>query len=207
MDAKSLGKNASFKEVKVNKVLGGKVMGLLQEMLVLAPSSSSTPPEGGTQAGVLLQGPEEKDLAPKVTLERPKKFTERRDQTERFLIDVENYFAIVWVPPSRQLFFAKTFLSPELKDWYDLRTQQGMGFVDWPALREWLRITFCDKHARTTARKKILLLKCTGMVFRYNDEFAQLAWKVTGASEVDLIQDYIDGLPPGVKFETDRTEP
>uniref|UniRef100_A0A0G4HJ04 Uncharacterized protein n=1 Tax=Chromera velia CCMP2878 TaxID=1169474 RepID=A0A0G4HJ04_9ALVE len=44
------------------------------------------------------------------------------------------------------------------------------------------------------------------MVSCYNDEFAQLAREVTGASEVDLIQDYIDGLPPGVKFETDHTE-
>uniref|UniRef100_A0A0G4FT53 Uncharacterized protein n=1 Tax=Chromera velia CCMP2878 TaxID=1169474 RepID=A0A0G4FT53_9ALVE len=35
----------------------------------------------------------------------------------------------------------------------------------------------------------------------------ELARKVTGASEVDLIQNYIDGLPPEVKFKTDRTEP
>eukprot|EP00820_Chromera_velia_P000430 Cvel_14469.t1-p1 / transcript=Cvel_14469.t1 / gene=Cvel_14469 / organism=Chromera_velia_CCMP2878 / gene_product=hypothetical protein / transcript_product=hypothetical protein / location=Cvel_scaffold1031:1003-5625(-) / protein_length=414 / sequence_SO=supercontig / SO=protein_coding / is_pseudo=false len=44
------------------------------------------------------------------------------------------------------------------------------------------------------------------MVDDYNKEFSLLALKITNANEEDLVEDYIEGLPPGIMYETDRIE-
>uniref|UniRef100_A0A0G4I5K5 Retrotransposon gag domain-containing protein n=1 Tax=Chromera velia CCMP2878 TaxID=1169474 RepID=A0A0G4I5K5_9ALVE len=85
--------------------------------------------------------------------------------------------------------------------------KRGMGFADWPALHEVLRHRYKEKHERRKARKQVLSLRCTGTDDDYNKEFSLLVLKITNASEEDLIEDYIEGLPPGIMYETDRMEP
>uniref|UniRef100_A0A0G4GN79 Retrotransposon gag domain-containing protein n=1 Tax=Chromera velia CCMP2878 TaxID=1169474 RepID=A0A0G4GN79_9ALVE len=48
---------------------------------------------------------------------------------------------------------------------------------------------------------------CTGSITDYNEEFSTLALKIPGANELDLVDDYIKGLPPVVRYETERAEP
>uniref|UniRef100_A0A0G4I7P7 Retrotransposon gag domain-containing protein n=1 Tax=Chromera velia CCMP2878 TaxID=1169474 RepID=A0A0G4I7P7_9ALVE len=74
-------------------------------------------------------------------------------------------------------------------------------------LEEKLEYTYKEKHERRKARKQVLSLRCTGTVDDYNKEFSLLALKITNASEEDLVEDYIEGLPPGIMYETDRMEP
>uniref|UniRef100_A0A0G4HM42 Uncharacterized protein n=1 Tax=Chromera velia CCMP2878 TaxID=1169474 RepID=A0A0G4HM42_9ALVE len=48
---------------------------------------------------------------------------------------------------------------------------------------------------------------CTGSVTDYNEEFFTDALKIPGANELDLVDDYIEGLPPVIRYETDQAEP
>uniref|UniRef100_A0A0G4G2W4 Retrotransposon gag domain-containing protein n=1 Tax=Chromera velia CCMP2878 TaxID=1169474 RepID=A0A0G4G2W4_9ALVE len=163
--------------------------------------------EGTQQLVVPSQGPDLREQLPWIALKQPNEFTGRRDTVERFITDTNDYFTNANVAPHRQLGLAKSFLCKELRDWFDLRVKRGMRFADWPALREVLRHRYKEKHERRKARKQVLSLRCTGMVDDYNKEFSLLALKITNASEEDLVEDYIEGLPPGIMYETDRMEP
>uniref|UniRef100_A0A0G4IB39 Uncharacterized protein n=1 Tax=Chromera velia CCMP2878 TaxID=1169474 RepID=A0A0G4IB39_9ALVE len=73
---------------------------------------------------------EECEQVPRITLVKPETFTGRRDQTERFITDTDDYFINAQVPHHRQLGIAKTFLSTPLRNWFDLRVKHGQGFAD-----------------------------------------------------------------------------
>uniref|UniRef100_A0A0G4H611 Retrotransposon gag domain-containing protein n=1 Tax=Chromera velia CCMP2878 TaxID=1169474 RepID=A0A0G4H611_9ALVE len=165
--------------------------------------------EGTQQLVVPSQGPDLREQLPWIALKQLDKFTGRRDTVERFITDTNDYFTKlnVNVAPHRQLGLAKSFLCKELRDWFDLRVKRGMGFADWPALHEVLRRRYKEKYERRKARKQVLSLRCTGMVDDYNKEFSLLALKITNTSEEDLVEDYIEGLPPRIMYETDRIEP
>uniref|UniRef100_A0A0G4HIP7 Retrotransposon gag domain-containing protein n=1 Tax=Chromera velia CCMP2878 TaxID=1169474 RepID=A0A0G4HIP7_9ALVE len=125
---------------------------------------------------------------------------------------MDDYFTNAQVPRHRQLEIAKTFLFAPLRNWFNLRVKCRQGFADWPALREVLRGRYKEKHERRKARRKVLTLMCTGSVSNYNEEFSTLALKIPGANELDLVDDYIEGLPPIwlmiiSGYETDRAEP
>uniref|UniRef100_A0A0G4GXE5 Uncharacterized protein n=1 Tax=Chromera velia CCMP2878 TaxID=1169474 RepID=A0A0G4GXE5_9ALVE len=136
---------------------------------------------------------------PRITLAKPETFTGRHDQTERFIMDTDDYFINAHVPHHRQLGIAKTFLSVPMRNWFDLRVKHGQGFAGWPALREVLRGRYKEKHKRRKARKKVLILMCKGFVTNYNEDFSTLALKILGANELDLVDDYIEGLPPVIR--------
>uniref|UniRef100_A0A0G4IA99 Retrotransposon gag domain-containing protein n=1 Tax=Chromera velia CCMP2878 TaxID=1169474 RepID=A0A0G4IA99_9ALVE len=155
------------------------------------------------------QGPEveEREQVPRITLVKPKTFTGRRDQTERYITDTDDYFINAQVLDHRQLGIAKTFLSAPLKNWFDLRMKRGQGFADWPAVREVLRGRYKEKHEWRKARRKVLILMCKESVTDYNEDFSTLVLKIPGANELDLVDDYIEGLPPIIRYETDRAEP
>uniref|UniRef100_A0A0G4ID90 Retrotransposon gag domain-containing protein n=1 Tax=Chromera velia CCMP2878 TaxID=1169474 RepID=A0A0G4ID90_9ALVE len=142
-----------------------------------------------------------------IVLKQPDEFTGHRDTVKRFITDTNDYFTNANVAPHRQLGLTKSFLCKELRDWFDLRVKRGMGFTDWPALREVLQRRYKEKHERRKARKQVLSLRYTGTVDDYNKEFSLLALKITNTSEEDLVEDYIEGLPPGIMYETDRIEP
>uniref|UniRef100_A0A0G4I1S2 Retrotransposon gag domain-containing protein n=1 Tax=Chromera velia CCMP2878 TaxID=1169474 RepID=A0A0G4I1S2_9ALVE len=122
-------------------------------------------------------------------------------------MDTDDYFINAQVPHHRQLGIAKTFLSAPLKNWFDLRVKRGQGFADWPALCEVLRGRYKEKHERRKARRKVLTLMCKRSVTDYNEDFSTLALKIPGANELDLVDDCIEGLPPVIRYETDRVEP
>uniref|UniRef100_A0A0G4G4Q4 Retrotransposon gag domain-containing protein n=1 Tax=Chromera velia CCMP2878 TaxID=1169474 RepID=A0A0G4G4Q4_9ALVE len=151
------------------------------------------------------QGPEveEREQVPRITLVKPETFTGRRDQTERFITDTDDYFINAQVSYHRQLGIAKTFLSAPLRNWFDLRVKRGQGFADWPALREVLRGGYKEKHERRKARRKVLTLIYRGSVTDYNEDFSTLALKIPGANELDLVYNYIEGLPPIIRYEMD----
>uniref|UniRef100_A0A0G4F5E6 Uncharacterized protein n=1 Tax=Chromera velia CCMP2878 TaxID=1169474 RepID=A0A0G4F5E6_9ALVE len=69
------------------------------------------------------------------------------------------------------------------------------------------RSKYKEKHERRKARKQVLSLRYTGTVDDCNKEFSLLALKITNTSEDDLVEDYIEGLPAGIMYETDRIEP
>uniref|UniRef100_A0A0G4HLU6 Retrotransposon gag domain-containing protein n=1 Tax=Chromera velia CCMP2878 TaxID=1169474 RepID=A0A0G4HLU6_9ALVE len=164
--------------------------------------------EGTQQLVVPSQGPGLlREQLSRIALKQPDEFTGRRDTVERFITDTNDYFTNANVAPHRQLGLAKSFLCKELRDWFDLRVKRGMGFADWPALREVLRRRYKEKHERRKVRKQVLSFRCTGTVDDYNKEFSLLALKITNASEEDLVEDYIEGLPSGIMYETDRMEP
>uniref|UniRef100_A0A0G4HQH4 Uncharacterized protein n=1 Tax=Chromera velia CCMP2878 TaxID=1169474 RepID=A0A0G4HQH4_9ALVE len=144
---------------------------------------------------------------PRIALKQPDEFTGRRNTVERFITNTNDYFTNANVAPHRQLGLAKSFLCKELRDWFDLRMKRGMGFADWPALREVLRRRYKEKHERRKARKQVLSLRCTGTVDDYNKKFSLLALKITNTSEEHLVEDHIEGLPPRIMYETDRMEP
>uniref|UniRef100_A0A0G4HHW5 Retrotransposon gag domain-containing protein n=2 Tax=Chromera velia CCMP2878 TaxID=1169474 RepID=A0A0G4HHW5_9ALVE len=87
--------------------------------------------------------------------------------------------------------------------------EDGIGFCDWPALKDTLLRRYRDKHVRRAAKKKITILRCTGTVSDYNNKFnvEALKLKKAGTSEWDLLDSYIEGLPPAVMFQTNRQEP
>uniref|UniRef100_A0A0G4G4Q3 Retrotransposon gag domain-containing protein n=1 Tax=Chromera velia CCMP2878 TaxID=1169474 RepID=A0A0G4G4Q3_9ALVE len=180
---------------------------------VAAPPSQLPPQvvlmneEGTQQLVVPSQGPDLREQLPRIALKQLDEFTERRDTVERFIIDTNDYFTNANIAPHRQLGLAKSFLCKELRDWFDLRMKRSMGFADWPALHEVLRRKYKEKHKRRKARKQVLFLRCTGTVDDYNKEFPFLTLKITNTSEEDLVEDYIEGLPPGIMYETDRMEP
>uniref|UniRef100_A0A0G4HB46 Retrotransposon gag domain-containing protein n=1 Tax=Chromera velia CCMP2878 TaxID=1169474 RepID=A0A0G4HB46_9ALVE len=108
------------------------------------------------------QGPEVKECeqVPRITLVKPETFTRRRDQTERFITDTDDYFINAQVPHHRQLGIAKTFLSAPLRNWFNLRVKRGQGFANWPALHEVLKGRYKEKHEQRKARRKVLTLMC-----------------------------------------------
>uniref|UniRef100_A0A0G4HML0 Retrotransposon gag domain-containing protein n=1 Tax=Chromera velia CCMP2878 TaxID=1169474 RepID=A0A0G4HML0_9ALVE len=109
----------------------------------------------------------------------------------------------------RQLGLAKSYLSPELKDWFDLvKLEDGIGFCDWPALKDTLLRRYRDKHVRRAVKKNIAILKCIRTVSDYNNKFnvEALKLKKAGTSQWDLLDSYIEGLPPAVMFQPDRQE-
>uniref|UniRef100_A0A0G4H9Z5 Retrotransposon gag domain-containing protein n=1 Tax=Chromera velia CCMP2878 TaxID=1169474 RepID=A0A0G4H9Z5_9ALVE len=183
--------------------------------MVAAQTNAAAPPMFPTEEGALPsaapQGPEveEREQVPRITLVKPETFTGRRDQTKRFITDTDDYFTNAQVPHHRQLGIAKTFLSAPLRNWFDLRMKRGQGFADWPAMREVLRGRYKEKHERRKARRKVLTLMCTGSVTDYNEEFSTVALKIPGANELDLVDviDYIEGLPPVIRYETDLPPP
>uniref|UniRef100_A0A0G4GL35 Retrotransposon gag domain-containing protein n=1 Tax=Chromera velia CCMP2878 TaxID=1169474 RepID=A0A0G4GL35_9ALVE len=120
---------------------------------------------------------------------------------------MDDYFINAQVPRHHQLGIAKTFLSALLRNWFDLRVRRGQGFADWPALREVLKGGYKEKHQQRKARRKVLTLIYTGSVTNYNEEFLILALKIPGANELDFVDDYIKGLPPVIRYKTDRAEP
>uniref|UniRef100_A0A0G4G2Z4 Retrotransposon gag domain-containing protein n=1 Tax=Chromera velia CCMP2878 TaxID=1169474 RepID=A0A0G4G2Z4_9ALVE len=121
-------------------------------------------------------------------------------------MNTDDYFINAQVPHHRQLGIAKTFLSAPLRNWFHLRVKRGQGFADWPALREVLRGRYKEKHERRKARRKVFTLMCKGSITDYNEDFYTFALKIPGANELDLVDDYIEGLPPVIKYETDRAE-
>uniref|UniRef100_A0A0G4HNI7 Retrotransposon gag domain-containing protein n=1 Tax=Chromera velia CCMP2878 TaxID=1169474 RepID=A0A0G4HNI7_9ALVE len=187
----------------------------IQQILsgVVAAQSIAAPqpvfPAEGALPLAAPQGPEveEREQVPRITLVKPETFTGRRDQTERFIMDTDDYFINAQVPHHRQLGIAKTFLSAPLRNWFDLRVKRRQGFTDWPALYEVLRGRYKEKHERRKARRKVLTLMCKKSVTDYNEDFSALALKIPGANELDLVDDYIEGLPPVIRYETDRAEP
>uniref|UniRef100_A0A0G4H3T1 Retrotransposon gag domain-containing protein n=1 Tax=Chromera velia CCMP2878 TaxID=1169474 RepID=A0A0G4H3T1_9ALVE len=123
---------------------------------------------------------------------------------------ITKYFDISATAPERQLGLAKSYLSPELKDWFDLvKLEDSIRFCDWLALKDTLLRQYRDKHVCRAAKKKIAILKCTETVSDYNNkvDVEALKLKKAGTSEWDLLDSYIEGLPPAVMFQTDRQEP
>uniref|UniRef100_A0A0G4G466 Retrotransposon gag domain-containing protein n=1 Tax=Chromera velia CCMP2878 TaxID=1169474 RepID=A0A0G4G466_9ALVE len=95
---------------------------------------------------------------------------------------MDDWFANAQTAPERQLGLAKSYLSPELKDWFDLvKLEDGIGFCDWPALKDILLRRYRDKHVRRAAKKKIAILKYTGTVSDYNNKFNVEALKLKKA--------------------------
>uniref|UniRef100_A0A0G4FCZ0 Retrotransposon gag domain-containing protein n=1 Tax=Chromera velia CCMP2878 TaxID=1169474 RepID=A0A0G4FCZ0_9ALVE len=193
----------SNQQIQQNLILSG----------VVAAQSIAAPqlvfPAEGALPLAAPQGPEveEREQVLCITLVKPETFTGRRDQTERFITDTDDYFINAQVPHHRQLGIAKTFLFVPLRNWFDLRVKRGQGFADWPALREVPRGRYKEKHEWRKARKKVLTLMCKRSVTDYNEDFSTLALKVPGANKLDLVDDYIKGLPPVIRYETDRAEP
>uniref|UniRef100_A0A0G4I8U7 Retrotransposon gag domain-containing protein n=1 Tax=Chromera velia CCMP2878 TaxID=1169474 RepID=A0A0G4I8U7_9ALVE len=165
---------------------------------------------GGRQGGLPPQAPEVQEQVPRTTLKNPDIFTGVREKAERWCTDMDDWFTNAQTALERQLGLAKSYLSPELKDWFDLvKLEDGIGFCDWPVLKDTLLRRYRDKHVCRAAKKKIAILKCTGTVSDYNNKFdvEALKLKKAGTSEWDLLDSYIEGLPPAVMFQTDRQEP
>uniref|UniRef100_A0A0G4GTN3 Retrotransposon gag domain-containing protein n=1 Tax=Chromera velia CCMP2878 TaxID=1169474 RepID=A0A0G4GTN3_9ALVE len=123
---------------------------------------------------------------------------------------MDDWFANAQTAPECQLGLAKSYLSPELKDWFELvKLEDGIGFRDWPALKDTLLRRYRDKHVRRAAKKRIAIFRCTRTVSDYNNKFdiEALKLKKVGKSEWDLLDSYIEGLPPAVMFQTNRQEP
>uniref|UniRef100_A0A0G4IEV0 Retrotransposon gag domain-containing protein n=1 Tax=Chromera velia CCMP2878 TaxID=1169474 RepID=A0A0G4IEV0_9ALVE len=161
------------------------------------------------QGGLPPQAPEVRKQVPRTTLKNPDVFTGVREKAERWYTDMDDWFANAQTAPERQLGLAKSYLSPELKDWFDLvKLEDGIGFCDWPALKNTLLRRYRDKHVCRAAKKKIAILRCTRTVSDYNNKFdvEALKLKKAGTSEWDLLDSYIEGLPPAVMFQTDRQE-
>uniref|UniRef100_A0A0G4HYG7 Retrotransposon gag domain-containing protein n=1 Tax=Chromera velia CCMP2878 TaxID=1169474 RepID=A0A0G4HYG7_9ALVE len=183
--------------------------------VVAAQSIAAPQPVFPVEGALPLAAPqgsevEKREQVPYITLVKPETFTGYRDQTERFIMDTDDYFINTQIPHHRQLGIAKTFLSAPLRNWFDLRVKHGQGFADWPALREALRGRYKEKHERRKARRKVLTLMCKGLdnsITDYNEDFFTLALKIPGANKLDSVDDYIEGLPPVIKYETDRAEP
>uniref|UniRef100_A0A0G4GMH5 Retrotransposon gag domain-containing protein n=1 Tax=Chromera velia CCMP2878 TaxID=1169474 RepID=A0A0G4GMH5_9ALVE len=109
-----------------------------------------------------------------------------REKAERWCTDMNDWFANAQTAPERQLSLAKSYLSPELKDWFDLvKLENGIRFCDWPALKDTLLRRYRDKHVCRAAKKKIAILKCTGTISDYNNKFdvEALKLKKAGTSE------------------------
>uniref|UniRef100_A0A0G4HGD4 Retrotransposon gag domain-containing protein n=1 Tax=Chromera velia CCMP2878 TaxID=1169474 RepID=A0A0G4HGD4_9ALVE len=109
-----------------------------------------------------------------------------QEKAERWCTDINGWFANAQTAPERQLGLAKSYLSPELKDWFDLvKLEDGIGFRNWPALKDTLLRRYRDKHVRRAAKKKIAILRYTGTVSDYNNKFdiEALKLKKAGTSE------------------------
>uniref|UniRef100_A0A0G4GSS7 Uncharacterized protein n=1 Tax=Chromera velia CCMP2878 TaxID=1169474 RepID=A0A0G4GSS7_9ALVE len=92
---------------------------------------------GGGQGGLPPQAPEVREQVPRTTLKNPHVFTGVWEKAERWCTDMDDWFANAQTAPERQLGLAKSYLSPELKDWFDLvKLEDGIGFRDWPTCLE-----------------------------------------------------------------------
>uniref|UniRef100_A0A0G4F2D5 Retrotransposon gag domain-containing protein n=1 Tax=Chromera velia CCMP2878 TaxID=1169474 RepID=A0A0G4F2D5_9ALVE len=191
----------------MRQTMEGLVMRVAAPPPQLPPQVLPMSEEGTQQLVMPSQGPDLREQLPWIALKQPDEFTGRRNTVERFITDTNDYFTNVNVAPHHQLGLVKSFLCKELRDWFDLRVKRDMGFADWPALREVLQRRYKEKHERRKARKQVLSLRCTGTVDDYNKEFSLLALKITNVSGENLVEDYIEGLPPGIMYETDKMEP
>uniref|UniRef100_A0A0G4I926 Retrotransposon gag domain-containing protein n=1 Tax=Chromera velia CCMP2878 TaxID=1169474 RepID=A0A0G4I926_9ALVE len=165
---------------------------------------------GGGQGGLPPQAPEVREQVPRTILKNPDVFAGVWEKAEKWCTDMDDWFVNAQTAPERQLGLAKSYLSPELKDWFDLvKLEDGIRFRDWPALKDTLLHRYRDKHVRRAAKKKIAIFRCTRTISDYNNKFdvEALKLKKAGRSEWDLLDSYIEGLPPAVMFQTDRQEP
>eukprot|EP00820_Chromera_velia_P024830 Cvel_33478.t2-p1 / transcript=Cvel_33478.t2 / gene=Cvel_33478 / organism=Chromera_velia_CCMP2878 / gene_product=hypothetical protein / transcript_product=hypothetical protein / location=Cvel_scaffold5446:3012-3444(+) / protein_length=144 / sequence_SO=supercontig / SO=protein_coding / is_pseudo=false len=139
---------------------------------------------GGGQGGLPPQAPEVREQVCRTTLKNPDIFTGVRKKAERWCTDMDDWFANAQTAPKRQLQvgLAKSYLSPELKDWFNLvKLEDGIRFRDWPALKDTLLHRYRDKHVRRVAKKKIAILRCTKTVSDYNNKFDVEALKLKKA--------------------------
>uniref|UniRef100_A0A0G4G5E5 Uncharacterized protein n=1 Tax=Chromera velia CCMP2878 TaxID=1169474 RepID=A0A0G4G5E5_9ALVE len=135
-------------------------------------------------------------------------FSSKREELQRWLKDVEDFFELNEVRESKKMKMAKGRLPAYLKEWYEKYEEEHGVFSNWESLKTELTERLKVTMERSIARAKLQALHCTealGME-KYNEAFSQLVGQLPHLWEEDVVEDYIKGLPNSIALDVTKAK-
>uniref|UniRef100_A0A0G4HNH0 Retrotransposon gag domain-containing protein n=1 Tax=Chromera velia CCMP2878 TaxID=1169474 RepID=A0A0G4HNH0_9ALVE len=137
-------------------------------------------------------------------------FSGKREELQRWLKDVEDFFELNEVRESKKMKTAKGRLPAYLKEWYEkYEEEHGVTlFLNWESLKTELTERLKVTIERSIARAKLQALHCTEAlgVKKYNEAFSQLVGQLSHLWEEDVVEDYIKGLPNSITLDVAKAK-
>uniref|UniRef100_A0A0G4FVC0 Ty3 transposon capsid-like protein domain-containing protein n=1 Tax=Chromera velia CCMP2878 TaxID=1169474 RepID=A0A0G4FVC0_9ALVE len=135
-------------------------------------------------------------------------FSSKREELQRWLKDVENFFELNEVRESKKMKMAKGRLPAYLKEWYEKYEEEHGVFSNWESLKTELTERLKVTMERSIARAKLQALHCTEAlgVEKYNEVFSQLVGQLPHLWEEDVVEDYIKGLPNSIALDVAKAK-
>uniref|UniRef100_A0A0G4GM26 Ty3 transposon capsid-like protein domain-containing protein n=1 Tax=Chromera velia CCMP2878 TaxID=1169474 RepID=A0A0G4GM26_9ALVE len=135
-------------------------------------------------------------------------FSGKKEELQRWLKDVEDFFELNEVRESKKIKMAKGRLPAYLKEWYEMYKGEYGVFSNWESLKTELTKRLKVTMERSIARAKLQALRCTealGMK-KYNEAFSQLVGQLPHLWEEDIVEDYTKGLPNSIALDVAKAK-
>uniref|UniRef100_A0A0G4HDM3 Retrotransposon gag domain-containing protein n=1 Tax=Chromera velia CCMP2878 TaxID=1169474 RepID=A0A0G4HDM3_9ALVE len=122
---------------------------------------------------------------------------------------MREYIQLSDIQVSKQLGSVRQYFSRFLKQWYDKTQRSASPFISVEDLFTRLSKRFPDPNKQTDLRGEVRNVCCQGNegVHKYSVRFNDIAEGIVDVSEIDLMYDYIRGLPDEVRKEVRRRKP
>uniref|UniRef100_A0A0G4HSK9 Uncharacterized protein n=1 Tax=Chromera velia CCMP2878 TaxID=1169474 RepID=A0A0G4HSK9_9ALVE len=122
---------------------------------------------------------------------------------------MREYIQLSDIQVSKQLGSVYQYFSRFLKQWYDKTQRSASPFVNVEDLFTRLSEHFPDPNKQTDLRGEVRNVRCQGNegVHKYSVRFNDITEGIVDVSEIDLMYDYIWGLPDEVRKEVRRRKP
>uniref|UniRef100_A0A0G4IAD2 Ty3 transposon capsid-like protein domain-containing protein n=1 Tax=Chromera velia CCMP2878 TaxID=1169474 RepID=A0A0G4IAD2_9ALVE len=135
-------------------------------------------------------------------------FSGKREELQRWLKDVEDFFELNEVRESKKMKMAKGRLPAYLKEWYEKYQEEHGVFSNWESLKTELTERLKVTMKRSIARAKLQALHCTEAlgVEKYNEAFSQLVGQLPHLWEEDVVEDYIKELPNSIALDVAKAK-
>uniref|UniRef100_A0A0G4ICD3 Retrotransposon gag domain-containing protein n=1 Tax=Chromera velia CCMP2878 TaxID=1169474 RepID=A0A0G4ICD3_9ALVE len=135
-------------------------------------------------------------------------FSGKREELQRWLKDVEDFFELNEVKESKKMKMVKGRLPAYLKEWYEKYKEEHGVFSNWESLKTKLTERLKVTMERSIAQAKLQALRCTEAlgVEKYNEAFSQLVGQLPHLWEEDVVEDYIKGLPNSIALDVAKVK-
>uniref|UniRef100_A0A0G4EZ00 Ty3 transposon capsid-like protein domain-containing protein n=1 Tax=Chromera velia CCMP2878 TaxID=1169474 RepID=A0A0G4EZ00_9ALVE len=135
-------------------------------------------------------------------------FSGKREELQRWLKDIKDFFELNEVKESKKIKMAKGRLPAYLKEWYEKYEEEHGVFSNWKSLKTELTARLKVTMERSIARAKLQALCCTEAlgVEKYNEAFSQLVGQLPHLWEEDVVEDYIKGLPNSIALDVAKAK-
>uniref|UniRef100_A0A0G4FZJ2 Retrotransposon gag domain-containing protein n=1 Tax=Chromera velia CCMP2878 TaxID=1169474 RepID=A0A0G4FZJ2_9ALVE len=139
----------------------------------------------------------------------PPVFHGDRKLLKGWVADMREYIQLSDIQVSKQLGSVCQYFSRFLKQWYNKTQRSASPFVNVEDLFTRLSERFPDPNKQTDLRGKVQNVRCQGNegVHKYSVRFNDIVEGIVDVSEIDLMYDYIRGLPDEVRKKVRRRKP